>query len=118
MERWGGRNVERTRARGREELFATFFTSCLKGYRFIMPKRRRKPEYTGESNHRKRRRHNSLSPSSESANEMENAIQIRKLQIELDILKAQLKLLRRQLNDIRQVPLLGKEDEKSSCSLM
>ena len=49
---------------------------------------------------------------------MENATKIRMLQIEVDILSAQVTLLRRQLNDLRQEPPTGQKDENSICPIM
>ena len=120
---------ERERGGGKNR-FQHFFTSCLKGYQYTMPKRSRKPEYNEEPCYKKRRRHYSSSPSRGRDNQIENYRKIRMLQIEVDILRAQVTLLQRQLNglrqapptgllnDLRQAPPAGKKDEHSICIIM
>ena len=49
---------------------------------------------------------------------MENANQITTLQLEVDILRAQIKLLHTQVNNLRKEPLRGQEEENSTCTIL
>ena len=49
---------------------------------------------------------------------MDNAKQIRILQMDVDLLRANVKLLRKEVHDLRQPPVTGQEDDKTICSVM
>ena len=83
-----------------------------------MPKRRRKPIYVEEPSYKKRRRHCSLSPSRGYDKEMENATKLSMLQVEVDILRAQVTLLRRELQQLTQPLPTNKKDDNSVCIIM
>ena len=83
-----------------------------------MPKRRRKPIYVEEPSYKKRRRHRSLSPSMGNDKEMENATKLSMLQVEVDVLRAQVTLLRREVKQLTQPPTTNKKDANSICIIM
>ena len=85
-----------------------------------MSKRRRRSENIPERFFTKRRRRHSLSPSRGPVTELEYTRQLSNLQLELDLLRAQIRLLRREINDIREQQSSGDGDEevKRTCSLM
>ena len=83
-----------------------------------MPKRRRKPIYVEEPSYKRRRRHCSLSPSRGNDKEMENATKLSMLQVEVDILRAQVTLLRREVEQLTEPPPTSKKDGNSICIIM
>ena len=83
-----------------------------------MGKRRRKPDHIGEPYYRKRRRYDSMSPSRGDAMEMDNATRITMLQLNVDILSAQVKLLQKQVNESRKEPPTGQKEESSICCIL
>ena len=86
--------------------------------------------YQEQSCKKKRRRYYSLSPARGRDDEIENATKIRQLLIEVQILKAQVIVLRRKLNELSQTQptgqLRGREqvqpsvqkDKNTNCILM
>ena len=83
-----------------------------------MPKRKRKADYNGERNYRKRKRHCSVSPSSKDDIEIKLANKIEMLQVEVHILRAHVNILRRQMNELRREPPEGEEEEVNHCCVM
>ena len=88
-----------------------------------MPKRKRKLCYCRDQEYCKRRRYATCSYSTERAprkeeDEMDTATEIRTLNIRVDILQAQINLLRNQVHHIPQAAHTGQETQKSSCCLM
>ena len=95
-----------------------------------MSKRIRNSAYNGQRSYRKRRRYNSLSPARGNEIEMENAKRITELLIEIQILQAQITILRKELHDLRETQQsgqlhhlhngqhTGKEDKSRICLIM
>ena len=85
-----------------------------------MPKRRTRPENTQERLLTKRRRRYSRSPSREPISDLDYTRQLSCLQLELQLLKAQIRVLRREIRDIREQRSSGDKDEevKRSCVMM
>ena len=110
---FGGRERERER-KSVSNIFHLFF----KGLQFTMPKRIRNTEFRRDRDYRKKRRYNSLSPSRGRHNKIDIDTQMRILQMNLDLLRAQVKLLRKEVRDLRQQPPTGQKHEKSTCAIM
>ena len=95
-----------------------------------MPKRTTMSRYNEQSCKKKRRRYRSLSPARERDEEIENATKIMQLMIEVQILKAQVTVLQRQLKDLCQTQPTGQlrerdqvqhsdqKDKNNNCILM
>ena len=83
-----------------------------------MPKRQRKPCCNEKSYYRKKRRHNNVSPSRGDIIEMDNATKLTMLQLEVDILRAQISLLQKQLRELCPPPSTGKKQEIRGCWIM
>lgn len=84
-----------------------------------MAKRGRETGYRRERVYRsKRRRYNSLSPSREEPHDIAIQQQIRRLEMDIDLLRAQIKLLRREVQDRRQRPARGQNEGRTTCSIM
>ena len=67
-----------------------------------MTKRSRKSDYYEQPRNKKRRRLYSLSPARGRQDEMNNSTKIRDLLIEVQILRAQIILLQRELQELRE----------------
>ena len=84
-----------------------------------MAKRGRETGYRRDRVYRsKRRRYNSLSASRQEPHDIAIQQQIRSLEMEIDVLRAQIKLLRREVQDRRQRPARGQNEGRSTCSIM
>ena len=83
-----------------------------------MPKRKRKADYNGEPNYRKKKQNCSVPPSSEDDIKIQIANKIETLQVEVHILRAQVNILRRQMNDLRREPQESEEQEVNQCGVM
>ena len=84
-----------------------------------MAKRRRTTEHSRERHHRnKRRRYSILSPSTGRPNENDLDAKIRIMEINIDLLRAQLKLLRKEVHDLRHPPPTGRKHTKTNCIVM
>ena len=79
-----------------------------------MPKRKRS-NYHDEQRYGKRRRHFSVSPSIGDDIINDNASRLRTLQLVVDILRAQLVILRTQLDELSRERSTGEQVEQSSC---
>ena len=79
-----------------------------------MPKRQRS-KYIDEQRYRKRRLHITVSPSSGNDIITDHAVQLRTLQLEVDILRAQIVILRRQIEELVRERSTGEQVEQSSC---
>ena len=91
----------------------------LKAFQLIMSKRTRSTERRRERGYRnKRRRISSLSPSRGRPNDIDVETHIRILEMNIDILRAQLKIIRKELYDLRQPSPTGQKNENSVCLLM
>ena len=95
-----------------------------------MPKRRRKDYYSLNREYSKKRRYRSCSPSRERAtrkalihsqtkeDDTDMASEIRILKIKLDLITAQVNLLRKQLHQARQAAHTGQKAQGGFCILM
>ena len=86
-----------------------------------MPKRRSRPENIQELLSSKRRRRYSRSPSSGPVMDLDYTRQLSCLQLEVQLLKAQIRILRREIIDLREQQISGDKDEEvknSSCEIM
>ena len=85
-----------------------------------MTKRRRRPEKIPERFFYKRRRRQSLSPSMEPKTDSEYTRQLFNFQIEIDLLKAQMRLLQREINQLREQESSGHAEKQVNgrCSIM
>ena len=85
-----------------------------------MSKRRRRPENQSGRVLKRRKRRHSVSPSRGAILEMEYTTQVANLQMQIDVLRAQLCLVRREINKIQQENSSGNGDDevKRKCSLM
>ena len=102
------------------EFHIQHFCIFLKGLQqLIMAKRGRETGYRRERVYRsKRRRYNSLSPSREEPHDIAIQQQIRSLEMKIDVLRAQIKLLRREVQDRRQLPARDQNEGRSRCLIM
>ena len=82
-----------------------------------MSKRIRMPDQYEERRHRKRRCKCTRSPSTGRDYDLEIEKQIFNLKMELDILRAQVTLLRKKLQDLQQPPS-GQKDDTNICIFM
>ena len=104
---------------GLQVIMAKFFYFFFKGLQVKMPKRRRHTGCRrGQDYRNKRRRCCSLSPSCGEPNDIEINNHIRSLEMNIDILRAQVKLLRKEVQALRQRPARGQKDVRSACSIM
>ena len=101
----------------RDRIVINIFDLLFKGKHITMPKRRSRPE---DRVYTKRRRRYSRSPSRGSVTDLDYNRQLASIQLELQLLKAQIQILRREIIDIREQRLSGKKDEevKRSCIIM
>ena len=95
-----------------------------------MPKRRRKQLYSRDREYCKKRRYAScsrsrgrptrkaLTPSQSKEDVMDTATEIRMLKMKLDLLTAQINLLRKQLHHNNQAAHTGQKAHESFCILM
>ena len=82
-----------------------------------MPKRKTSNNNAGQR-YGKRRRHFSVSPSYGDDIITENRSRLKTLQLEVDILRAQLVLLRAQLDELCQERLTAEKVKESNCQIM
>ena len=75
-------------------------------------------DYNGEPNYRKRKQHCSVSPSSEDDIKIKIANKIETLEVEVQIWRTQVNILRRQMNELRPEPPEGEEEEVNHCCVM
>ena len=84
-----------------------------------MAKRRRHTGYRRDKVYqRKRRRYDSVSPLREDDQDIVIQEQIRSLEMKIDLLRAQIKLLQREVKDRRQRPARGQNEGRTFCIIM
>ena len=95
-----------------------------------MSKRTRMPRYNERSCKEKRRRYRSLSPARERDEEIDHSTKIMQLMIEIQILRAQVTVLQRKLQDLCHTQATGQlrerdqvqhseqKDKNNNCILM
>ena len=107
------------RERGEEITVSQILYFFFKGLKVIMAKRARHTGCSRERHYRnKRRRYTSLSPTRGESNDIDIKNHIESLEMNIDILRAQLVLLRKEVEDLRQRPARGQKHGKSACSIM
>ena len=122
QERGGGKTVSHNFYfffNGLQVIMATSFYFFFKGLQVKMPKRRRHTGCQRERDFRKRRRRcTSLSPSTGEPNHIEINNHIRSLEMDIHILRAQVKLLLKEVQGLRQRPARGQKQVRSACLIM
>ena len=82
-----------------------------------MPKRKRS-NYNDNQRYGKRSRRFTVSPSIGDDIITDHAAQLRTLQLELDILRAQIVILRREIDELNRKKLKGEKVKKRTCLIM
>ena len=96
-----------------------FCENYLKDLPPTMAKRKRTTEHRRQRDYRsKRSRYFSLSPSRRRPTEIDIDIKIRELEMKIDVLRAELMLLRKEVKELKHPPQAGKVQSKDICTLM